>query len=140
VIVLDTNVLSEPLRPAPSAAVITWMTARADVAITAISVAELLVGARRLPTGARRERLIAAIESTLAGGRVLPFDERAARIYAQMQEKRQAVGHALSVEDGMIAAITATHRAKLATRNIADFEGLDLDLMNPWAGDDGGAR
>jgi len=135
VIVLDTNVLSEPLRPAPSGKVVAWMSSQTDVAVTAVSVAELLVGARRLPPGVRKERLIADIEVILSGARVLSFDERAARVYARMQESRRAAGHALSVEDGMIAAIAAVHHAALATRNTADFEGLDLDLINPWAGD-----
>jgi predicted nucleic acid-binding protein len=132
VIVLDTNVLSEPLRAAPSEIVVAWMGSQTDVAVTAVSVAELLVGARRLPAGARRERLITDVEVILSGARVLSFDERAARVYARMQEARRAAGHALSVEDGMIAAIAAVHHAALATRNTTDFEGLDLDLINPW--------
>jgi predicted nucleic acid-binding protein len=134
-IVLDTNVLSEPLRPSPDDAVLRWMRSHRDVAVTAVSVAELLTGARRLAEGSRRERLIAAIEKILVGSRVLPLDDRAARIYARMQERRRTAGHPLSVEDGMIAAITVAHGAALATRNTADFEGLDLSLINPWTND-----
>lgn len=132
-IVLDTNVLSEPLRPAPDEKVLAWMASQTDVAVTAISVGELLLGARRLPTGARRERLIAAVEGILSGSRVLPFEERAARVYARMHESRRAAGHALSVEDGMIAAIAAVHGAAVATRNVADFAGLEFELIDPWA-------
>jgi predicted nucleic acid-binding protein len=132
VIILDTDVLSEPIRANPDGAVVAWMRMQTDAAITAISVAELLVGARRLPAGSRRERLIAAIESILSGSRVLAFDERSARQYARMQEARRAAGRPLSVEDAMIAAIAATHDATLATRNTADFEGLGLDLVDPW--------
>lgn len=109
-----------------------WMTAQQDASITAVSVAELLTGARRLPGGARRERLIHDIESILTGSRVLPYDERAAREYARMQETRRAAGHPLSVEDGMIAAIALVHDATLATRNTADFAGLGVALVNPW--------
>ncbi|MDW4573791.1 type II toxin-antitoxin system VapC family toxin [Microbacterium sp. M3] len=131
-IILDTNVLSEPLRTDPEIAVVAWMKTQTDAAVTAISVAELLVGARRLPAGARRERLIAAIDSILSGSRVLPFDERAARKYARLQEIRRIAGRPLSVEDGMIAAVAAAHGASLATRNTKDFEGLGIDLLDPW--------
>lgn len=131
-IVLDTNVLSEPLRPRPEEAVIAWMATLTDAAVTAISVAELLVGAKRLPEGARRERLITGIEAVLTGSRVLPFDERSARHYARMQQDRRAAGRPLTVEDGMIAAIAAAHGAILATRNTADFEGLGVELLDPW--------
>ena len=131
-IILDTNVLSEPLRSNPDTTVVAWMKGQTDAAITAISVAELLVGARRLPEGARRERLIAAIDSILSGSQVLAFDERAARRYARMQELRRTAGRPLSVEDGMIAAIAAAHGATLATRNTKDFEDLGIDLVDPW--------
>jgi predicted nucleic acid-binding protein len=132
VIVLDTNVLSEPIRASPDAAVIAWMKAQTEAAVTAISVAELLVGARRLPDGARRERLIAAIDSVLSGSRVLSFDEDAARMYARMHEARRIAGRPLSVEDGMVAAIAAVHDATLATRNTRDFEDLGIELVDPW--------
>ena len=132
-IVLDTNVLSEPLRPTPDAAVITWLRAQRDVAVTAISVAELLTGARRLPASSRREQLIAAIDSILTGNLILPFDDGAARAYAVMQETRRAAGRPLPVEDAMIAAIARVHNAAIATRNTADFEGLGVELVNPWA-------
>ncbi|MFH8252251.1 type II toxin-antitoxin system VapC family toxin [Microbacterium sp. B2969] len=132
-IILDTNVLSEPLRPSPDEAVIRWMRAEADLAVTAISVAELLVGAHRLPAGSRRDRLITDIEAILSGNRVFAFDDRAARIYAGMQESRRSAGRPLSVEDGMIAAITAAQGAVLATRNTPDFEGLGVELIDPWS-------
>lgn len=131
-IVFDTNLLSEPLRPEPDDRVVGWMRGQTDVAVTTISVAELLIGARRLPLGIRRERLIASIERILSGRRALPFDERAARVYAEMNETRRAAGRPLSVEDGMIAAIAAVHGAAVATRNTSDFEGLGLELVDPW--------
>ncbi len=87
-----------------------------------------------MPAGARRERLIAAIDAILTGSRILPYDERAAREYARMQEARRGDGRPLAVEDGMIAAIAAVHRAAVATRNIEDFDGLGIDVVDPWAG------
>lgn len=135
-IILDTTVLSEPLRASPNPLVLDWMRTQTVAAVTAISVSELMVGALILPQGARRERLLTSIETILTGRYVLPFDGRAARRYAHFQERRQTLGHPLSVEDGMIAAITSVHGAVLATRNGRDFAGLDLDLVDPWAGGD----
>jgi predicted nucleic acid-binding protein len=134
VIVLDTNVLSEPIRPRPDAAVVEWLGGQTDVAVTAVTVGELYLGVRRLPHGRRREGLTGAVDLALAGlsGRVLLYDEHAARIYAELQESRRRAGAPLSVEDGMIAAIVLHHGATLATRNVDDFAGLDVDLINPW--------
>lgn len=136
-IVLDTNVLSEPLKHEPSQRVVAWLSSVNEaLAVTAITVGELLVGARRLPLGQRRDALLAAIEHGLEvhGGGILPYDEQAARRYAEMQELRRAAGRPLSVEDGMIAAICARHAARLATRNAGDFEGLGIGLIDPWTG------
>ncbi len=135
-IVLDTNVLSEPLKVEPSERVLTWLESVDEaLAVTAVTVGELMVGARRLPHGQRRDGLLAAIERALEahGGDILAYDEQAARRYAEMQESRHATGRPLSVEDGMIAAICARHSARLATRNIADFDGLGIELIDPWA-------
>ncbi|HEY0215781.1 MAG TPA: type II toxin-antitoxin system VapC family toxin [Cellulomonas sp.] len=135
-IVLDTNVLSEPLRVAPDPHVTRWLTTSdASVAITAVSVGELLTGARRLPHGRRREGLLEAIESIIDSfsGSILPFDAAAARRYATMQEARRSAGHPLSTEDGMIAAICASHDAVLATRNTKDFDHLGVPLVDPWS-------
>lgn len=136
-IVLDTNVLSEPLRTRPDERVLEWLSSLTDeVAVTAVSVGELLVGARRLPAGRRRDDLLAAIERVFAtySGATLAYDERAAREYARMQEVRRSAGRPLGAEDGMIAAICSVHGAGLATRNVADFDGLGLDVSNPWRG------
>jgi hypothetical protein len=78
--------------------------------------------------------LQAAIERTLTSfsDNVLPYDEAAARSYAELQERRRSVGAPLSVEDGMIAAICASRSLRLATRNFRDFQGLGLELINPW--------
>ncbi|MCS5720060.1 type II toxin-antitoxin system VapC family toxin [Herbiconiux sp. CPCC 205763] len=135
-IVLDTNVLSEPLRPRPSPAVLDWLAALDEpAAITAVSVGEILCGARFLPNGRRRAELIEGIESIVRAFRhdILPYGEASARAYAELSEKRRGAGRALSVEDGMIAAICRTHGATLATRNERDFDDLGIDIVNPWA-------
>ena len=134
-IVLDTNVLSEPLRSRPEPVVLAWLDQISDdVALTSVSVGEILTGVRLLPAGHRRDGLMAAIERTLTiyAEQVLPYDETAARTYALMQESRRASGHPLSVEDGMIAAICRSRGVNLATRNVRDFQDLGIDLINPW--------
>ena len=138
-IVLDTNVLSEPLKRTPDEHVLSWME-RLDgaTAVTAVSVGELLTGARALPEGRRRTELLDAVLSTLAdfSGSVLAYDEPAAQHYARLQELRRTMGRPLAVEDGMIAAICLTHGAALATRDTADFAALGIELIDPWASGD----
>ncbi|TFD51063.1 type II toxin-antitoxin system VapC family toxin [Cryobacterium sp. Hh7] len=134
-IVLDTNVVSEPLRSSPHPVVLACLDrVSVDVALTSVSVGEILTGVRFLPDGHRRDDLMAAIERTLASysDQVLPYDETAARFYALMQESRRASGHPLSVEDGMIAAICRSKGVTLATKNIKDFQDLGIDLITPW--------
>ena len=135
-IVLDTNVLSEPLKQRPDERVLAWLASLDEEAgVTAISVGELLTGVRALPSGRRRAGLLEAIESTLGAfaGSVLAYDEAAARQYARLQESRRGAGRPLAVEDGMIAAICVARGATLATRNTSDFAGLGLKLVDPWA-------
>ena len=133
-IVLDTNVLSEPLRPRPDAGVLRWMGRQARIGTTAVTVGELLDGLGRLPAGHRRERLSEAVERTLTRFRdnVLPYDQEAARAYARLSARRRESGAPLPVQDGMIAAICAAHGCPLATRNVRAFHGLDLVVVNPW--------
>jgi toxin FitB len=135
VIVLDTNVLSEPMRRKPDPLVVAWLTVEErPLYTTAVSVGELLTGVRNLPSGKRRTGLLETIETTLSvfSDRILPYDEPAARTYAEMQASRRATGAPLSVEDGMIAAICRGHGAELATRNMKDFADLGISLLNPW--------
>lgn len=135
-IVLDTNVMSEPLKRQPDGRVMAWFEGlETSTAITAITVGELLTGVRSLPAGRRRTELLDAVVSTLAdlSGSVLPYDEPSAREYARLQEVRRSMGRPLSVEDGMIAAICRTHGSALATRDISGFEGLGIALIDPWA-------
>jgi toxin FitB len=135
-IVLDTNVLSEPLKQRPDEQVLAWFASLDEEAgVTAISVGELLTGVRALPAGRRRAGLLEAIEATLQSfsGSVLAYDEAAARQYARLQESRRGAGRPLAVEYGMIAAICVARGTTLATRNTSDFAGLGLELVDPWA-------
>ncbi|WP_405058383.1 type II toxin-antitoxin system VapC family toxin [Kribbella sp. NBC_01505] len=134
-IVADTNVLSEPLRKAPSAAVLAWLADNGpELAITTVTVSELLYGVRRLPEGRRRTNLTEAVERLIraAQDRLLDYDEEAARAHASIRVARAAAGRATSVEDGMIAAIAASQGAVVATRNVADFAGFGVEVVNPW--------
>jgi len=136
-IVLDTNVLSEALRPSPSSVVLRWLAAqeREAVFITTITQAEILYGVEMLPAGKRRTRLYGAVGklfSTEFAARILPFDEESAREFAKVVSSREAMGRPISQFDAMIAAICRSRRAALATRNVRDFEHCGVRLMNPW--------
>lgn len=136
-IVLDTNVLSEPLRAHPDPTVLHWLAElEDDVRITAVSAGELLTGIAMLAPGRRRTELTVAVDGLLErfADRVLPYDLEAASSYAGLRANRRREGVALSVEDGMIAAICRVRAARLATRNIRDFDGLGLTLVDPWTG------
>jgi len=96
-------------------------------------VGEILAGVARLPEGKRRDALVAGVSASIDNtDEVLPYDEAAARVFASIQDARRKAGRPLSTEDGMIAAICISRGATLATRNTADFEGLELELINPW--------
>lgn len=136
-IVLDTNVLSELMRPAPNPAVVAWLDQQpaGDVATTSITVAEILYGIERLPAG-RRQRNLAMLAAELFDqefhGRLLPFDALAASHYSQRIAQAERNGTPVSMADGQIAAICHAHGATLATRNTKDFEPLGIPLINPW--------
>lgn len=136
-IVLDTNVLSEVFKPAPSPVVLRWLAARepATVFLTAITHAELLCGVEALPSGKRRIRLAEIIGKVLAeefSGRILPFDEDAARVYPKIVAGREGLGRPISQFDAMIASIARSRHAALATRNTGDFEHCGIRIFNPW--------
>jgi predicted nucleic acid-binding protein len=138
VIVLDTNVVSEVFRPQPDARVVAWLEAlTGEVAITAISLAELLAGVRRLPDGRRRDALAARVESAIQPYRqsraVLPFDDEAAGHYADIFEVRARAGLPIAMPDAQIAAICRSNDAVCATRNTRDFAHTGVDLVDPWA-------
>lgn len=136
-IVLDTNVLSEMLRPKPSAHVESWMAAQSPGMLftTAVTQAEILYGVELLADGRKRGRLFAAIGSIFDedfAGRILPFDADAAAAYAAIAAARRNAGRPISQFDAQIAAITRSRGAALATRNTRDFEGCGIELVDPW--------
>ena len=137
-IVLDTNVLSEVVRPRPSETVLRWLAGQdpQNIFTTIITQAEMLYGVELLPAGKRRNLLLAATEKTFAEdfqGRILPFDEDAARAFAKIGSARNAAGLPISQFDAMIAGIARSHRAAaVATRDTADFAGCGIEIINPW--------
>jgi hypothetical protein len=136
--VLDTNVLSELMRPQPAAQVMAWFDGRAETVffITAITRAEILLGIELLPAGRRRDALAEAASRMFEqdfGGRCLPFDEHAAGLYARVVVERTRAGQPISTEDAEIAAISLLHGLPLVTRNVKDFSNIaGLTLINPW--------
>ena len=136
-IVLDTNVISEIFRPAPEPAVIAWLSSlTGNVAITSITLAELLAGLRRLPAGRRKDNLTSRVEEALEPYRrsraILPFDDAAAAHYADVLVSRAEAGLAVSTADAQIAAICVANSATCATRNIKDFVHTGVNVINPW--------
>jgi len=136
-IVLDTNIISELLRPAPNKQVEAWLSAQdgENVYFTTVGEAELQYGLALLPAGKRRNALSKAVEEILDEDfqdRILAFDRAAARAYAVIAAARRAAGRPISQFDCQIAAITRTNEAILATRNTADFEGCGIRLIDPW--------
>ena len=139
-IVLDTNVLSELMRKRPAARVVSWIDAQdaSALAITAVTVAELLYGIARLADGARKTELAAAVDALVRedfAGHVLPFDAPAAAHYAELVAERERQGRPVSISDGQIAAICRAHGAMLATRNVRDFDAIGVALADPWSVD-----
>ena len=136
-IVLDTNVVSEPLKPKPDAAVLKWLDAQdpETLYITTINLAELLAGIELMPTGRKRTALKSALASQimpLFEGRVLQFDAKAAAVFAVINAKVQSQGAAISFADCAIAAIAQVNNFSVATRNLRDFNTTGVVLLNPW--------
>lgn len=134
-IVIDTNVVSEMMRPDPDDRVSRWIETAGRLHTTAITLAEIDYGIARLPQGVRRERLAATAAVTFAdfSDMVLPFDAMAARRYGAIVSGREGLGRPVSTADAQIAAICASRGATLATRNTADFEATGISLYNPWS-------
>lgn len=136
-IVLDTNVVSELMRPSPNPAVEAWLDRQpaASLFLSAISEAELRYGVAVMPEGKRRDTIAIEIERTLTrnfAGRILPFDSDAARAYASISADRRAAGQPGSQLDCQIAAIARSRGAAVATRNVSDFEGCGIAVIDPW--------
>ena len=136
-IILDTSVISEIFKPNPHIRVVAWLeSVTDDVAITAITLAELLAGVRRLPDGQRKAALMMAITEALepyrATGAVLAFDESIADHHADILVTRERIGRPISMADAQIAAICRFQGALCATRNTKDFVHTGVDLVDPW--------
>lgn len=140
-IILDTNVVSELMRREPHPAVLRWVAAqpRALLHVTALTVAEILLGIELLPAGERRRLLAAQAEGLFAedlAGRLLGFDAAVAPAYAAIVARRRRAGQPIGVVDAMIAAIARRHGAAVATRD-GDFADCGVPLINPWTEDPG---
>ena len=136
-IVLDTNVVSELMKSVPALAVADWIAHQPATSLytTSVTQAEILHGILLLPSGKRRTALEAAAEAMFQedfGARVLPFGGEAARAYAQISAQRRRVGRLISQFDAQIAAIARSARAAVATRNVSDYEGCGIAVLNPW--------
>ena len=134
---LDTNVLSELLRAAPDPNVLAWFAGQASetMFISAVAQAEMILGARLMPAGKRRAALQAALGAMFSedfAGRILPFDSAAVPAYVEVVSTRRAAGRPISQFDAQIAAIALHAGAKLATRNVNDFENCGVSMVNPW--------
>ena len=137
-ILVDTNVISEPLKALADPRVIGWLDRQPaeTLFISTISVSEILFGVAALAAGRRRNRLAAAFESEtlrLFEGRILSFDLEAARAYASLMSDARARGLSISIVDGQIAAIAKAKGFSVATRDEAPFHAAGLNVINPWA-------
>jgi toxin FitB len=137
-IILDTNVISETQRLTPDAKVLAWLDAQSpsNLYLTSITVGELMFGVHCLPIGTRFTRLLETITAIIEEdfhGRVLPYDDTAARIYGQQLGKARRSGMTIGQADGQIAAIALAHEgALLATPDYAPFEALGVGVVRPW--------
>ena len=136
-IILDTNVISEPLRQVPEHQVIEWIDVQAleTLYLSAITVAELRFGMASLPAGKRRDWLQESLEKRVLpmfAGRVLPFDTSASKAYGELMAKARAAGLAIGTADGYIAATAAANSMMVATRDVSPFEAAGVDVINPW--------
>lgn len=135
-ILLDTNVVSEAMRPSVEPAVFTWLNEQVaeSLYLSSVSLAELLFGIACLPSGRRKDALAGALDGLLElfGPRILPFDAEAARRYAVLRARARTAGAAIEMADGYIAAIAAAHNLIVATRDTAPFAVAGLTVINPW--------
>jgi predicted nucleic acid-binding protein len=136
-ILLDTNVISEPLRPAGDAAVLAWIDAQIveTLYLSAISLAELRLGMATLPAGKRKDVLHSSFEQRvlpLFAGRILPFDSAASEAYAVLRARARVQGKAIAPADGYIAATAKSNGLIVATRDTGPFEAVGLTVINPW--------
>lgn len=136
-IVLDTNVVSEAMKPQPHPGVLAWLNDQASetLYLSSVTLAELLFGIGALPTGNRKEMLAQALDGLMGlfRDRVLPFDIDAARRYAELAVAARAAGRGFPTPDGYIAAIAASRGFIVASRDTAPYEAAGVKVINPWA-------
>ena len=135
-IVLDTNVVSEAMKPEPDSAVRAWLNDQAaeTLYLSSVTLAELLFGIRALPAGKRKDMLAQTLDGLMGlfRDRVLPFDIDAARHYAELAVTAKVAGRGFPTPDGYIAAIAAARGFTVATRDVAPFQAAGLNVINPW--------
>jgi len=136
-ILLDTNVVSELMRPESSPAVLKWFSKQPaqELYSSSVTLAEIFYGIELLAAGQRRSDLLAGAEkmfTKVLAGRVFAFEDEAAHAFARIASARRKAGRPIAEMDAQIAAIAHVHGALLATRNTADFEGCGIQLVNPW--------
>jgi predicted nucleic acid-binding protein len=137
-ILLDTNVVSEPWKPKPDPRVVAWIDAQAveTLFLSAVTEAELRFGIAAMAAGQRRKILPERLEGELLlvfAGRVLAFDLEASRAYAELIAKARIAGLAINMADGYIAAIAAARGFSVASRDMAPFQAVGVRIINPWA-------
>jgi predicted nucleic acid-binding protein len=136
-ILLDTNVVSEPLKASCDKSVLSWIDEQVieTLYLSTISLAELRFGIAVLPEGKRRDTLFSSLEQQvlpLFAGRILLFDEPASQAYATLRARARIAGQAIAAADGYIAAIAVAHGFAVATRDTSPFEAVGLKVINPW--------
>ena len=136
-IVLDTNVVSEAMKPSAHPTVLDWLNRQAaeTLFLSSVTLAELLFGIGAMPTGRRKDALVDTLDRLLVelyGGRILPFDVDAARCYVQLATKARSAGNGLPMADGYIAAIASARGFMVATRDTSPFEAAGVPTINPW--------
>jgi toxin FitB len=134
---LDTNVVSEWIKPRPDAGVIKWL-AEADedrVFLSVVTLAEVRYGIERMPAGARRNRLSSWLRNEVTerfASRILPVDLSVSEVWGQLLARTQAVGRTLGIMDGFVSATAEVHQMTVVTRNVTHFRDLGHPIFNPW--------
>jgi toxin FitB len=136
-IIIDTNVVAELMKASPAGEVVSWMNDQEASALflTTITLGEIGYGLEILPQGKRRLQMEQGFERVIAEaftGRILAFDEEAARLYGVLMGRRKAIGRPLSILDGQIASIARARGCAIATRNVRDFVECGVDILNPF--------
>jgi len=136
-ILLDTNVVSEAMKPEPAPAVRAWLDDQAaeTLYLSSVTVAELMFGIGALPKGRRKDNLNATLDGVLElfGDRILPFDTEAARSYAELAVRARAAGKGFPTPEGYIAAIAKSQGFAVASRDASAFNAAGIEVINPWA-------